>query len=231
MLHLVTPAQQKKNKIFRPVYFNMGYTIPVGDFGAAPVLSKNVQENIRAGFSGTKPGYLFEFGTKIYFNNSSHKLRYGLDWAFISLMYNELDWQLYAATKKGQVTNAMTASVSSRLGPVISYNITKKLVTDFHFQVAPVVEHSWFDYYSQAGGEEFYYDNKKPIKNFGIKTSAGIGIRWGVIGMAADYFHGSAFASYYYTNTATGEGISNNTQSIKEKIHSSSVQLKISLNL
>jgi len=228
------PGQQKKSKIFRPTYINFGLNLPSGNFGAAALVSGNVKQNILAGYYGAKQGYLFELGTKIYFNSSAHKFRYGLDWTILSMTYNDIDWGAYTAAKGGSVEDSRIASLSSGLGPVFSYNIVKKLVVDAHFQAVSVLQYSTFDYYKQTGAsstEEFMFNVDKVSDLFGIKTSAGIGVRWGVIGLSADYFSGSLNTAYQYTNTGTGEGSAGNPTSQKQKIPSSAIQLKLSLNL
>ncbi|MEP6747238.1 MAG: hypothetical protein ABJB86_05915 [Bacteroidota bacterium] len=217
---------------FRPFYFNFGINMPAGNFGKAPLTSSNAEQNIVNGYYGAKKlGYLFEFGTKIYFNNSSHKLRYGLDWTFLSANYNEMDWTSYMAAKGGAVTEPRVYSLSTKLGPVISYNIVAKLIVDAHFQIAPVAHYATFEYFKQSGAdtEDFNFKTDKIGDVYGgIKTSTGIGVKWGVIGLAADYFTGKLNTSYEYDNTAAGS-ISNGLK--KVKITTSTIQLKLTLNM
>ncbi|MEO5592226.1 MAG: hypothetical protein ABIR15_03450 [Chitinophagaceae bacterium] len=226
-------AQQKKAKIFRPAYINFGLNLPSGNFGTAPFTTANVKQNILGGYYGAKQGFLFELGRKIYFNSSDHPFRYGLDWTILSATYNNIDWSNYTSAKGGSIVDSRIISLSSKLGPVVSYNIVKKLVVDAHFQAAPVLQASSFDYYKQSGTsstEEFIFSTDNISDLFGIKTSAGIGVRWGVIGLSVDYFSGSLNTAYQYTNTDTGEG-NGATVVLKQKIPTSSIQLKLSLNL
>ncbi len=223
----------KKPKIFRSFYFNFGINLPQENFGQSPLLTNNAKQNILAGYYGAKkPGYLFEFGSKIYFNGSDHKFRFGLDWTFLSANYNEMDWTAYAAAKGGVVTEPRVFSLSSKLGPVFSYNIVKKLVVDARFQAAAVAHYSTFEYGGRtASAEDFIFTTDK-VSDFygGIKLNAGVGIRWGVIGLGADYFTGKLNTAYQYDNAATGEHSSTNG-TLKEKIKSSSIQVKLSLYL
>ncbi|MEO5682251.1 MAG: hypothetical protein ABIQ88_06395 [Chitinophagaceae bacterium] len=227
-----TVAQQKQPKIFRPFYFNFGLNMPAGNFGTSPLYGNNIKQNVLAGYYGAKQGYLFELGTRIYFNKADQKLRYGLDWTFISATYNGMDWSAYSSSKGGTIGDSRIIGLSSKLGPVLSYNIIDKLVVDAHFQAAPTLQYATLDYYhdiNTSNYETFHFTADNLTDILGIKTGAGISVRWGVIGVSADYFNGSVQSAYHYTNTATGEG--DNTTPVKQKISSSSMQLKLSLNL
>ncbi|MEP7277841.1 MAG: hypothetical protein ABI813_04295 [Bacteroidota bacterium] len=221
---------QKAPKVFRPFYFNFGLNMGSGHYGSAPLASYNAKQNILDGYYGVKMGYLFELGTKIYFNSSEHKLRYGLDWTFLSASYNEMNWDAYAAAKGGTVTGARIFNVSTKLGPVLSYNIVKKLVAHLHFQVAPVVHYSTFEYNKGGATTEDFNFNADNLKDLygGIKTNLGVGVSWGVIGLGLDYFSGKLKTGYLYDNTLTGENSSN---TLYQKISTSSLQLKLTLNL
>jgi hypothetical protein len=227
-------GQPQKPKIFRPTYFHFGVNLPAANFGTSPVAGTGIKPNILKGNFGAQQGYLFELGTKIYFNSSDHVFRFGLDWTFISASYNKMDWTAYANAANATVTDSYVIAVASKLGPVFSYNITSKLVADLHFQAAPTLQLSpinYSRYYGINEEEQLSFTADKVGDLLGIKTSAGIGIRWGVIGLSADYFSGKSTVLVNYYNSSTGEGTGSSNASLKEKIQSAAWQVSLSLNL
>ena len=225
-------AQPKEPTIFRPFYFHFGVNLPSANT-APPAPANSIKQNILNGNYGARNGYLFELGTRIYFNNDEHRLRYGLNWTFLSASYNRMDWTSFIATKGGSTGDAFTLGLSSKLGPVMSYHIAGKLVADVHFQLAPTLQYSTFYYLpaNYGSGENFSFNADNVSDIFGVKTSTGIGVRWGVIGLSADYMKGKVNSSFIYSNTATGEGGTGTPAAQKQRLPFSSLQLSFTLNL
>lgn len=223
--------------------FRNGYQrIGLNFLGSKLDNSLSPKANVFNGNFGATTGYCLEFGRNFYFNkNSILPFRFGLDWTYISLTYNKMDWKSYA----GMNTNANTyidgtsiaASVSTRLGPVVSFNPVEKLVIDARVQVAPSVyffdqsfsrneglpNEQYFEFIDYTRGDtDGSYDPEK-VKNrlfFGVKTGLGITVRRKAIGLAFDYLPGKVKINYD-SNEGNGQA----------KIKANNLQLKLSFSL
>jgi hypothetical protein len=204
--------------------------------------SRSPRSNVFNGNFGATTGYCFEFGRNFYFNkNSTSRLKYGLDWTYLSLTYNKMDWNNYAPGSG--VSNvdidgtSIAASVSGRLGPVVSFNPVEKLVIDARFQLAPSVyffDQSYYknqgepneqyldfaDYQREAVDNDYDAESVKNRLSFGVKTALGVTIRRKAIGLALDYIPGKVKVNY---DSNEGHG--------QEKIKVNSTQLKLSFQL
>jgi len=207
--------------------------------------------NLKEGRYGAKRGYVFEFGRNYYFNQTSllpiFDTKIGLDWTQLSLTYNELDWSAIierdrAAGYEVDEFGYFAASVASKVGPVISINFIDKLVLDVRAQLAATYFVNGLDYYAYSEDDERYFTfmPEEPIDEveeenvfsafgklgkFGIKQNYGATVRYGMIGLAIDYFPGS-FKFEYETSEGGGD-----VQSGKEKFKNNMFQIKLSLTL
>ena len=205
--------------------------------------------NLTDGRYGAKRGYVFEFGRNYYFNKTSllplFPTKIGLDWTQLSLTYNELDWSSLIEKDKaaGYEVDEMdffAASVSSKLGPVISVNLIDKLVVDVRAQLAATYFVSGLDYYAYSDDDERYFtfmpeeEDSDDISGlaafgklgkFGFKQNYGATVRYGGIGLSIDYFPGS-FKYAYETSEGNGE-----VKSGEEKFKNNMFQIKLSLTL
>lgn len=205
--------------------------------------------NLTNGRYGAKRGYVFEFGRNYYFNKTSllplFPTKIGIDWTQLSLTYNELDWSNIierdrAAGYEVEEMDFFAASVSSKLGPVISVNLIDKLVVDVRAQLAATYFVGWLDYYAYNDEDERYFtfmpekdvDEEEgglgeftKLGKFGFKQNYGATVRYGGIGLSLDYFPGS-FKYEYETSEGNGE-----VQSGKEKFKNNMFQIKLSLTL
>ncbi|MFB2120185.1 hypothetical protein [Parapedobacter sp. 2B3] len=203
--------------------------------------------NLMDGRYGAQRGYVFEFGRNYYFNRNSllplFDTKIGLDWTMLSLTYNELDWSSIierdrAAGYEVDEFGYFAASISSKIGPVISFNLIDRLVLDVRAQLAATYFVNGLDYYAYSEDDERYFtfmpeeeDNEDisgfaafgKLGKFGIKQNYGATVRYGVIGLSLDYFPGS-FKYEYETSEGDGE-----VQSGKEKFKNNMFQIKLSL--
>lgn|GEM_PF-1042426 len=205
--------------------------------------------NLKEGRYGAKRGYVFEFGRNYYFNKTSllplFDTKIGLDWTQLSLTYNELDWSSIierdrAAGYEVENFDYFAASVSSKLGPVVSINFIGKLVLDVRAQLAATYFVNGLDYYAYNEDDERYFtfvpekeiDEDENVFSafgklgkFGIKQNYGATVRYGGIGLAIDYFPGSFKYEY---ETSEGDG---DVQAGEEKFKNNVFQIKLSLTL
>jgi hypothetical protein len=208
------------------------------------------KQNIFDGKYGAGTGYVFETGRVFYFGKKTvdHQLlNFGLDWTYISLNYNKMDkWEDYGrasgSTDIDVSGTKIAAAISSKLGPVISFNPIEKLVIDARFQVAPVIRFFDLEYsenYGEANERSFSFVNydmeetdqdfdPESVKNriaFGVATSFGITVRRKAIGFAIDYISGNVKSYYQASEGALG------SSNGKEKIPVHNLQFKLSLTL
>ncbi len=207
--------------------------------------------NLKEGRYGAKRGYVFEFGRNYYFNTNSllplFDTKIGLDWTQLSFTYNELDWSSIVERDRAdgyevEEFDYFAASVSSKIGPVVSINFIDKLVLDVRAQLAATYFVNWLDYYAYNEEDERYFTffPEKEIEDveeenvfsafgklgkFGLKQNYGATVRYGAIGLAIDYFPGS-FKYDYETSEGGGE-----VQAGKEKFKNNIFQIKLSLTL
>lgn len=206
------PVNPYERSPFRKGYLRLG----VSSLGGSLDNSLSPGENILKGNYGASQGFVFETGHAYYFKPKSYRglINFGLDWTTLSLTYNKLDkWNSYSH-KGGEVETdgAISASVASKLGPVISFNPVEKLVIDVRAQVSVVGRVTPFEYYEDYGDGEssfsFYnysqeeldesYDAES-IKNlvaFGVGSNFGITVRRKAIGLSVDYSSVNAKTNY-----------------------------------
>jgi hypothetical protein len=224
--------------VFRNGYQRLGFNYLGNKLDAA----MSPKANVFNGNFGASTGYCLEFGRNFYFNKSSaSKVRFGLDWTYISLTYNKMNWNDYAKNTANNTVyldgTSIAASVSGRLGPVVSFNPVEKLVIDVRYQLAPSLyffDQSFYKNEGQANEQYFeFMDNRRSnvdntydaesIKNrlsFGVKSAFGITLRRQGIGFSFDYMPGNVKINY---DSNEGHG--------QDKIKATNTQLKLSFQL
>lgn len=141
----IAMAQSGNVTNFRKGYMRLGFHF----LGNSLDEALSPTENILAGNLGASRGYALEVGKAYYFNNdSSLPLRYGLDWTVLSLSFNMFDWEDYVAEGTEFEGGKFAAGISSKLGPVVSFNPVEKLIIDARVQIAPQVYFYDFGYYN-----------------------------------------------------------------------------------
>jgi hypothetical protein len=237
---IVIGANAQQRSVFRSGYMRLGINKLGNDLNS----SLSPKANIFDGRYGAGTGYVFEFGHAYYFKNKEKAkgINFGLDWTILSLTYNQMDkWAAYAAASRISAANIggqkIAASISSKLGPVLSVNPVEKLVIDFRFQVAPTAR--FFDFkYSEATaanqGRSFTFvnnsgdDDGDAVQNriaFGVATNFGVTLRRGAIGLSLDYQTGKVNSNYEAYDTNGNETYG------KAKIQANSLQAKLSFTL
>ncbi len=241
-LFLLTQVHaQNTRSVFRKGYLRFGFSTLGGnvDNNLSPA------ENVLKGNYGASTGIAFESGHIFYFKSSHSKTKfnYGLDWTILSATYNKLnEWNSYAGNNNVSIDGTkISASLSSKLGPDISFNPVEKLIIDIRFQVMPVIRFSDLEYDENEGetneksfsfrnyGQEnidagFNAESVKNMLAFGIGTNCGISVRRKAIGLALDYSSvqsNTEYDAYDGTNHTFGK--------IKIPTHSFQVKLSISL--
>ncbi len=224
-------------------YFRLG----INHLGKELSADLTMKENILAGYSGNKTGYVLEFGRNYYLHKKSLWPRFptkiGLDWTQVSVTYNKLDFSQFVAQdlEDGYTIDRKSFSsitASSKLGPVVSVNVIRKLVVDVRAQVAYTVHAHVVDYEADNGSEVKYLSfireqeegpgEGDPERSFslgrlfhtGWRPSYGLTARYGGIGVAIDYLAGNLNAGYI---SDEGDG--------EAKIKAGAVQFKLSLKL
>lgn len=204
----------------------------------------SILDNYLEGRYGADRGYAFEFGRQYYFTKSSllpiFDARLGLDWTIASLTYNQIELGEFAERDEAQGfevdgSSFVTASASSKIGPVFSIAPIGKLVVDVRAQLAATYFVNITDYYAynEATDEERYFsffgdgeEDESGLSaftaagNFGWKTNFGITARYGGLGLAMDYSPG-AIRSAYRSSEGDGEA----------KFKNNVFQIKLSLTL
>jgi len=230
---------------FRTGYVRLGINKLGDDLNS----SLSPKQNVFDGRYGSRTGYVFEFGRNFYFANhhvAPQLINFGLDWTILSLNYNKMDkWGDYArATTTGEYMidgTKIAAGISTKLGPVISFNPVEKLVIDARCQVAPTFRffdltyidnyeqpnERYFSFINYAGEESDGDYNPESVKNrvaFGVATSFGVTVRRKAIGLSVEYISGDVKSNYEYSSASE-------SSFGKEKIPVKSLQVKLSLTL
>ncbi|EOR94095.1 hypothetical protein ADIARSV_2708 [Arcticibacter svalbardensis MN12-7] len=213
------------------------------DYGLSP------KQNVFSGRYGAETGFVMEFGRMFYIKNRNTKepINYGLDWTLLSLNYNRMDeWIDYALESGGESKNAtdtrIAVAVSTKIGPMISFNPIEKVVLDARIQIVPIIRFFDLIYHQNSGqADDRYFTfanysreqvdksfDAEDVKNrmaYGIETSFGITLRRKSIGLAIDYIKGDVKTNYNAYDTGVGATAG------KEKISTPNMQLKLSITL
>lgn len=233
---------QNERSVFRKGYQRLGISTLGNN------LDKNLspKENVFNGNYGAGIGFVFESGHIYYFKPKSYKgkINYGLDWTLLSATYNKLNkWNTYSNGAGKTIIDgaSFSASLASKLGPVLSINAVEKLVIDVRLQLVATGRVTPFEYYENENDPNYrsfaFYDygqedvdesyNASSIKNmvaFGMGTNFGITVRRQAVGVSLDYTSVKA-----NTNYDAYEGEANHSYG-KQKIPTNSLQLKLSFS-
>ena len=235
---------QNERSAFRRGYLRLG----ISSLGSSLDNNLSPKENVFNGNYGASSGFVFESGHNFYFKSRTNedKINFGLDWTILSLTYNKLDkWDGYTDARQASAYTEgsdFSASIASKLGPVISFNPVEKLVIDVRIQAAAIGRVTPFEYYENEEQPDFnsfaFYNygeeevnegfDASSIKNriaFGIGSNFGITVRRKAIGLSIDYSSVKA-----KTNYDAYEGQDKHSFG-SQKIPTHSLQLKLSFTL
>ncbi|HEX7755571.1 MAG TPA: hypothetical protein VF421_09515 [Niabella sp.] len=166
--------------------------------------SLSPEANILKGNHGASAGIVFELGKSYYFlkRTPGQKFNVGLDWTTISLSYNSLkkgwgDYARAAGEPDADITAPMIVSLSTKLGPVVSYNPVEQLVIDLRGQVIAGISGTTLQYEESNRGFNAFDKGSNSdedagigdiFKNtFSVKPGFGITVRRGIVGLSFDY--------------------------------------------
>ena len=234
----------------RPLFRKGSQHIGINMLGNKLNNNLSPKDNVFKGNFGASTGFVFECGHIYYFKpvkDQKTKFNYGIDWTISSMTYNKLNgWKTYGNSSGAEMVvldgSLISAAVSTKLGPIISFNPVESLIINLHFQVAPTARVTNFEYYENEDkpdkrsfsffnyGEEatdpgFDASSFKNIIAFGLGSNFGISVRRKAFGFAFDYNLVNA-----NTNYDAYEGEDNHSFG-KQKIKTNFVQLKLSLSL
>ncbi|WP_158800108.1 hypothetical protein [Pedobacter sp. L105] len=236
--------QAQERSAYRAGYIRLGFT----SLGNSLDNNLSPLQNILKGNYGASSGFVFETGRVFYFMKKDKRrlVNLGLDWTYSSLNYNKMDkWDAYGkasgSPEYAVEDTKIAAAISSKLGPVVSFNPIENLVIDIRAQIAPTIRYFDLNYTEDNGNTitryfSFVDDqaqnedegfNAESIKNriaFGFQKSFGLTIRRKAIGLALDYISGNVKSTYQ------SEDISGSSHG-KANIPVSNLQIKVSLTL
>ena len=243
LLAVTVQLHAQERSAYRAGYLRLGINVlgdPL-DQSLSPI------SNIFDNRYGASKGYVFEIGHIFYFGPEDTKspLNIGLDWTYFSLSYNKLNkWAEYGENSGAEtviIGGKRTAiGASTKIGPVLSFNLIEQIVIDARFQLAPTLRYHDFSYMENGGmADERYFSftnysreieepdfNAESIKNrigFGIAKSFGLTLRRKGLGVSLDYITGDVKSYYEASNSNIGE------VSGKDKIPYSMVQWTLNL--
>lgn len=241
---LIGGTNGQSRSAFRSGYLRLGLNALGGDLK----FDQSPKQNVFNGNYGAAQGYVLEMGRIFYFQDRGliSPLNYGIDWTYFSLNYNELDqWDAYgaaSATPYFTGGEALAIAASTKIGPVVSFNLVEKVVVDARIQLAPTfrffdvsyyetdeegIETRSFSFTDDLSGENDDNYDSESLPNrvgFGVQTNFGLTLRRKAIGIALDVVSGSVKNRYQaYENGSYTFG--------KEKIKVTNFQVKLSLTL
>lgn len=241
---MIAGVHAQSRSVFRSGYLRLGLNTLGGDLD----FNQSPKQNVLDGNFGAAQGYVLEMGRIFYFQDRSliAPLNYGIDWTYFSLNYNELDqWDAYGAANGqpyGTGGEALAVAASTKIGPVVSFNLIEKVVVDARIQLAPTFRFFDVSYYEMdqegndtrnfsftddlSGENDDNYDSES-VKNrigFGVQTNFGLTLRRKAIGIALDVVSGSVKNRY--------QALENGSYTFgKEKMKATNFQVKLSLTL
>ena len=241
---MATTVNAQSRSPFRAGYLRLGLNALGGDLK----FDQSPKQNIFDGNFGAAQGYVLEMGRIFYLTDRSliAPLNYGIDWTYFSLNYNELDqWDAYGAANAqlyGTGGEALAVALSTKIGPVISFNLIEKVVVDARIQLAPTFRVFDLNYYEMdedgndtryfsftddlSGQNDDSYDSESAgyRVGFGMQTNFGLTLRRKAVGIALDAVSGSVKNRY--------QALENGNYTFgKEKIKATNFQVKLSLTL
>lgn len=205
--------------------------------------SLSPEANILKGNFGAGSGIAFEMGKNYYFlkRTPDRKFNVGLDWTTISLSYNSVkkSWTNYASAAGqpgAEITAPMVVSLSSKLGPVVSFNPAEQLVIDLRGQVVAGISgialqyeepNRGFNAYNKGDDQSDTGNGVKDIfkNSFSIKPGFGATVRRGVVGLSFDYTGGKQTMDYTTEGTNSTTAIASKNAAIPFNFK----QIKLSL--
>ena len=235
LLALTALSHLQAQEAFHSPFRKGSYTrLGINNMSAVLNQSLTPKQNMVAGNFGADMGFVFEKGRIFYFMPKTQKsfINVGLDWTVISLTYNsnKKQWANYAAAEPEAVTSPLIATISTKLGPVISINPVQDLVIDIRAQVAaiggvvgPMYEGKTHAVVMAKDTAEKVMDLVKSMPN-GLKPNIGATIRWRSIGLSADYSPGKLKMNY----NAKDNGIETTG---KESVPFNTFQIKLSFTM
>ena len=243
LLAVTVQLHAQERSAYRAGYLRLGINV----FGDPLDQRMSPISNIFDNRYGASNGYVFEIGRIFYIGPEDTKsfLNIGLDWTYLSLNYNKLDkWAEYGENSGAENIaiggKRVAIGASTKIGPVLSFNLIEQVVIDARFQLAPTVRYYDFSYMENEGmpGERYFsftnYSREieepdfdaESIKNrigFGVAKSFGLTLRRKGLGVSTDYIAGDVKSYYEAANSNFGE------VSGKDKIPYSMVQLTLNV--
>ncbi|MFT4092339.1 MAG: hypothetical protein QM640_01775, partial [Niabella sp.] len=141
-ISLLLTAGSKAQNASSP--FRKGYTrLGIQAIGESLDNQLSPEANILSGRQGTSLGFVLEKGHIFYFipEHSAKMFNAGLDWTILSASYNasKKAWATYVADNTGYTDEDFTAkfvaTLSTKIGPVITINPAEGLIIDVRGQI------------------------------------------------------------------------------------------------
>ncbi|MGC4232500.1 MAG: hypothetical protein QM594_05920 [Niabella sp.] len=236
LLSILSATAQSQRSPYRRGYLRLGINNLPGKLNN----SMSPKENMLASRYGSGTGFAFEMGKVYYFNrpDSDDLIGYGLDWTVFSLTYNPLSkWNDYESnTGNTSISgNPLVATLSTKLGPVVSFNPVEDLIIDARLQLMATAHHFNFYHETNNGSFELLNGMKDGSENnaldnivLGFKPNIGFTVRRGVIGLALDYAPGKMKMNYGESSGNYEDGY--NDSYGNAEIKNNNLQLKLSLS-
>ncbi|HRO41365.1 MAG TPA: hypothetical protein PL009_00930 [Flavipsychrobacter sp.] len=217
-----TSHAQNDDVNFRKFYLRAGLAMPQGHFKNAFDNNIATTDNFsKSGGLGAKSGFVFDIGSYIYMHPDpiADGIKIGLDFTFMSLTYNQLNWE---TDLTGSKTAPTFLTLSSKLGPLVSYNFADIAIVDVYFKVAPT--------FLFASETTYVRNNSDGVEmlpediGFGVKWNTGITFHYGVGSFTVCYDAGRVKKTVYRPNGFT-------MMETEEQLLLNMVQVKIGLQL
>lgn len=177
----IAPSDMVKNGFTIKLAIN----IPSDDYGIIP-------EDTYLEPHNTRPGFGMEFGRMWFFNKINlGDMTLGLDATFLSLNYNVIKGENKVEAVSGQMIykyDYRHISVSTIIGPSLTYKWNNDLATDLAIKVAPTLNY----FYYQHSVDNEYYKNPNIQMGIALKFHPSVNLRYKQYLFGVEYSYGSA---------------------------------------
>lgn len=198
LVSFITSYAQEQTVKYRKFYIRPGLAMPQDNFKSTFNNAIPAESNLsKSGGLGAKSGFVLDLGSYIYVHKQpiTDKIKAGLDFTFLSFTYNKAN---FGKDDNNELITPTFFTISSKLGPLCTYNFADAAMVDVYFKIAPT--------YLFVSGVDYAIGNDKNLQllpediGFGVKWNTGMTFHYGIGSFSVCYDFGKVKKPYYLTD-------------------------------